>query len=51
MLAESGLCLAFDDLPERSGQLTTAVAMGDRLLERLQKAGISFEVVETSPAG
>jgi short subunit dehydrogenase-like uncharacterized protein len=51
MLAESGLCLAFDDLPQRSGQLTTAVAMGDPLLERLQKAGISFEVVESSSAG
>ncbi|HEX6602280.1 MAG TPA: saccharopine dehydrogenase NADP-binding domain-containing protein [Solirubrobacterales bacterium] len=48
MLAESGLCLAFDDLPQRSGQLTTAVAMGDPLLERLQKAGISFRVIETS---
>jgi len=46
MLAESGLCLAFDDLPERSGQLTTAVAMGDSLLGRLQKAGIRFEVIE-----
>jgi hypothetical protein len=43
MLAESGLCLAFDELPECSGQLTTAVAMGDALLERLQKAGISFD--------
>ncbi|HKH65480.1 MAG TPA: saccharopine dehydrogenase NADP-binding domain-containing protein [Solirubrobacterales bacterium] len=51
MLAESGLCLAFDELPQRSGQLTTAVAMGDLLLERLQKGGISFEVVESSPAG
>jgi short subunit dehydrogenase-like uncharacterized protein len=51
MLAESGLCLAFDELPQRSGQLTTAVAMGDVLLERLKKAGISFEVVESSPAG
>jgi short subunit dehydrogenase-like uncharacterized protein len=51
MLAESGLCLAFDSLPERAGQVTTAVAMGDALLERLQRAGISFEVVETSPAG
>jgi short subunit dehydrogenase-like uncharacterized protein len=51
MLAESGLCLAFDELPQRSGQLTTAVAMGDALLERLQKAGISFEVVESSSAG
>jgi short subunit dehydrogenase-like uncharacterized protein len=50
MLAESGLCLAFDDLPSSSGQVTTAVAMGDALLERLQQAGISFEVVE-SPVG
>jgi short subunit dehydrogenase-like uncharacterized protein len=51
MLAESGLCLAFDDLPPTAGQVTTAEAMGDALLERLQKAGIGFEVVETSPAG
>jgi len=51
MLAESGLCLAFDDLPERAGQLTTAVAMGDALLERLQKAGIGFAVVESSEKG
>ena len=51
MLAESGLCLAFDDLPERSGQLTTAVAMGDALLERVQKAGIEFRVVESSETG
>ena len=46
MLAESGLCLAFDQLPQRSGQLTTAVAMGDALLERVQKAGIRFQVKE-----
>lgn len=46
MLAESGLCLAFDDLPERAGQLTTATAMGDALLARLQAAGISFRVLE-----
>lgn len=51
MLAESGLCLAFDDLPQHSGQLTTAVAMGDALLERLQKAGISFRVIESSETG
>ncbi|MGE5527221.1 MAG: saccharopine dehydrogenase family protein [Methanosarcina sp.] len=50
MLAESGLCLAFDQLPERSGQLTTAVAMGDALLTRLQEAGIRFEVLESSDA-
>jgi short subunit dehydrogenase-like uncharacterized protein len=46
MLAESGLCLAFDELPERAGQLTPATAMGDALLERLQKAGIEFRVRE-----
>ncbi len=47
MLAESALCLALDrkKLPERAGVLTTAVAMGDRLLERLRASGISFEVV------
>lgn len=51
MLAESGLCLAFDDLPPSAGQVTTATAMGDALLERLQKAGIEFRVVETSEKG
>ena len=51
MLAESGLCLAFDDLPQSSGQVTTAVAMGDALLERLQAAGISFQVIESSETG
>ncbi|MFJ6695168.1 saccharopine dehydrogenase family protein [Streptomyces sp. NPDC091272] len=44
ILAESLLCLAFDELPDTAGQVTTAVAMGDALLERLQKAGISFRV-------
>lgn len=51
MLAESGLCLAFDDLPATSGQVTTAVAMGDALLERLQKADIAFRVLETTGTG
>ena len=46
MLAESALCLAQDDLPETAGQLTPAVAMGDHLIARLQRAGIAFEVVE-----
>ena len=32
MLAESALCLAHDELPERAGQLTPAVAMGDALI-------------------
>ena len=43
MLAESAMCLALDDLPETRGQVTTAVAMGDALLARLQAAGIRFE--------
>ena len=51
MLAESGLCLAFDDLPDTAGQVTTVVAMGEALLERLRKAGISFRVIETSEIG
>ena len=42
MLAESALCLAHDDLPDRAGQLTPAVAMGDALIARLQAAGIGF---------
>jgi short subunit dehydrogenase-like uncharacterized protein len=46
MLAESALCLAHDELPERSGQLTPAVAMGQPLIDRLRRAGIGFEVVE-----
>jgi short subunit dehydrogenase-like uncharacterized protein len=46
MLAESGLCLAFDELPQRAGQLTTAAAMGDMLLTRVQRAGIAFRVRE-----
>jgi len=46
MLAESGLCLAFDVLPPTAGQVTTATAMGDMLLTRLQRAGIAFTVLE-----
>ncbi|MFJ3669899.1 saccharopine dehydrogenase family protein [Streptomyces sp. NPDC090106] len=44
MFAESALCLAFDDLPPTSGQVTTAVAMGDALIERLRRAGLVFRV-------
>ncbi|MFW6869800.1 saccharopine dehydrogenase family protein [Nocardioides sp. CPCC 206347] len=43
MLAEAALCLALDDNPNVSGQVTTATAMGDKLLGRLERAGISFE--------
>ncbi|MFB7237135.1 saccharopine dehydrogenase family protein [Streptomyces sp. NPDC056269] len=44
MLAESALSLAFDPLPKTSGQVTTAVAMGDALIDRLRAAGIRFRV-------
>lgn len=47
MLAESALCLALDDLPDRSGQLTTVQAMGPALLQRLVAAGLHFQVHET----
>ena len=46
MLAESALCLAQDQLPETAGQVTPAVAMGDALTGRLQRAGIRFAVIE-----
>jgi short subunit dehydrogenase-like uncharacterized protein len=46
MLAESALSLAQDELPDRAGQLTPAVAMGQPLIDRLQRAGIKFGVVE-----
>ena len=48
MLAESALCLATDNLPPTSGQVTTAVAMGDALIERLRRRGITFELLESS---
>jgi short subunit dehydrogenase-like uncharacterized protein len=48
MLAESALCLATDNLPPTSGQVTTAVAMGDALIARLRRAGITFDVLESS---
>ncbi|MFE1822243.1 saccharopine dehydrogenase family protein [Streptomyces anulatus] len=44
ILAESAVCLALDELPETSGQVTTAVAMGDALLGRLTAAGLRFRV-------
>ncbi|MFH7322048.1 trans-acting enoyl reductase family protein [Aeromicrobium sp. HA] len=47
MLAESAMCLAYDDLPAVSGQTTTAVAMGSALINRLQNSGIDFA---TQPA-
>jgi short subunit dehydrogenase-like uncharacterized protein len=49
MLAESGLSLALDDNPVTFGQVTPAQAMGENLLARLAKSGISFTVREQSP--
>ena len=46
MLAESALCLAHDELPERAGQLTPVVAMGQKLIDRLERAGIQFKVLD-----
>jgi short subunit dehydrogenase-like uncharacterized protein len=44
MLGESALCLAFDTdrLPDRSGVLTPATAMGVCLVERLRAAGFTL---------
>ncbi|MDN5747997.1 MAG: saccharopine dehydrogenase NADP-binding domain-containing protein [Pseudonocardia sp.] len=46
MLGESGLCLALDGerLPDRSGSLTPATAMGGVLVERLRAAGHTYTV-------
>jgi short subunit dehydrogenase-like uncharacterized protein len=46
MLAETALSLARDDLPQTSGQVTPAVALGQALIERLTAAGIAFKRVE-----
>jgi short subunit dehydrogenase-like uncharacterized protein len=46
MLAESALCLAFDDNPPTAGSVTTAQAMGPNLLTRLRAAGIRFETLD-----
>ncbi len=50
MLAESALCLAFDDNPPTAGQVTTAVAMGQNLIDRLVRAGLTFTVHRTVEA-
>jgi len=46
MLGEAALSLAFDDLPDAAGVITTAQAFeGGVLQSRLQEQGIRFEVV------
>ena len=49
ILAESALCLAFDELPATAGQVTTAAAMGTALLDRLISAGLRFAVLDAPP--
>ena len=46
MLSEAALCMAFDDVPTGGGQLTTAVALGQPLIDRLGAAGLEFRVVD-----
>ncbi len=49
MLGESALCLALDgpELPDRTGALTPATAMGDALVDRLRTAGFLATVRAT----
>lgn len=45
MIAQSGMCLAFDDIATLGGVYTPAPAMGEALIERLQKhAGMIFKM-------
>ncbi|MER5704578.1 saccharopine dehydrogenase NADP-binding domain-containing protein [Micromonospora sp. NPDC002296] len=47
MLGESALCLALDEgLPATCGQVTPVTAMGDALLDRLTRAGMTFRVLD-----
>ncbi len=50
MLSEAALCLAQDELEERAGQLTPAVAMGEPLIRRLDAAGMQFRALSAPVA-
>lgn len=43
MLGESALCLAYDRLESEGGCLTPSIAMDGALLERLRRAGLTFQ--------
>jgi short subunit dehydrogenase-like uncharacterized protein len=46
MLAEAGLCLALENnLPAHAGVITPASAMGDALVPRLRRAGMTLNVI------
>lgn len=49
MLAESAVCVVFDDHAPTAGRVTTATAMGESLLRRVIDAGRSFTVITESP--
>ncbi len=48
MIAESALSLAFDELPERYGVITPAMAFEQNIVDRLVKAGLRFEQITDS---
>jgi len=48
MLGQSALCLGLDDLDADGGVLTPAVAMGDRLVDRLRVAGFELTVARVA---
>lgn len=45
MISEAALCLIHDDLPESGGVLTTASVMGEKLVGRLDRAGLTFRQI------
>ncbi|MHB1568115.1 MAG: saccharopine dehydrogenase family protein [Solirubrobacteraceae bacterium] len=45
MLGQAALCLATDELADGAGQLTTAAAMGQALIGRLERVGIEFRTI------
>ena len=48
MLAESAICLSKDILEDSYGVITPSVAMGDKILDRLQaNAGLTFKFMES----
>lgn len=44
MRSEAALCLAFDKVSEARGVTTPAACLGMPLVERLRRAGMTFEV-------
>lgn len=46
MLSEAALCLTFDDLPPVAGQTTTAIAMGQSLIDRLNPQVLRFQTLD-----